>query len=91
MTTSREMIQRLSEAAPEDRAAVLVLPNSAERDVLKQLAQSPRWDGDLNSKFGRDLLVEKEMASRWNGINFLTQYGYVVADVLYKLDKLVKS
>jgi hypothetical protein len=85
------MIDKLYEAQFEDRAAILVLPNAHERDVIKQLAQSPRWDGDLNSKYGRDELIAKGMAAQWNGLNFLTQYGYAVVDSLWSMYTVVKS
>ncbi len=80
----------LYEAQPQDRAAIIAIRDSSARDVLRQLAAGWRWDGDLNSKQGRDLLVHLGYAARWQGINFLTPDGYAVADVLYGLSTLIK-
>jgi hypothetical protein len=90
MNTS-PLVEKLYNAEPEARAAIVAIPDASARTVLKQLAQKPLWDGDLSSKHGRDVLVELGYASRWNGVNFLTQDGFAVLDSLWGLKGYVKE
>ncbi|MBX3580085.1 MAG: hypothetical protein KF723_23015 [Rhizobiaceae bacterium] len=51
-------------------------PWASESEVLMQLfVDGPTWDGDLISKDERSELVDAGMAWRWNGWNFLTEFG----------------
>ena len=45
----------------------------------------PIWDGNLNSKSARDVLVDLGLIARHDGFQFLTAKGI---DVLIKLGKL---
>ena len=85
------LAERLENTEPANRAAVVAFPDAAERDVLRQLAVKQRWDGNLNSKSGRDSLVEKGLVARWNGYNFLTRDGFAVVDALWGLHKFVEG
>ena len=56
------------------------LLSSMAIEVLGQLfVQGPVWDGNLVSKTGRDILVERGLASREEGWNFLTNAGVRLA------------
>ena len=45
-------------------------------EVLMQLfLDGPTWDGNLISKSDRDKLIQTGMARKWDGWNFLTEYG----------------
>jgi hypothetical protein len=85
------LIEKLYNAEPQARPSIVAIPDAGARDVIRQLATKPLWDGDLNSKHGRDVLVEMGYAARWNGVNFLTQTGYAVVDSLWSLQGLVKE
>lgn len=61
---------------------------SATRDTLRCLfLKGPTWDGDLPSKTGRDALVERGMAERWNGWQWLTLSGVRFAVEVMMLDR----
>jgi len=64
-----------------EQLALLPALTPAQLECLEQLV-TPVWDGNLISKRGRDELVEMGLVSRWNGLNFTTQDGYVVLDAL---------
>jgi hypothetical protein len=87
----RTLAARLYDAAPEDRAAIIAIENSAERDVLRQLAKGIVWDGNLCSKQGRSDLCRRGWAFSVNGYNFITEDGAAVADTLWGLHKLIPS
>lgn len=59
------------------------LPNltATQLEALEQLV-TPAWDGNLISKQARSELCDMRLASRWNGLNFLTQDGYCVLSEL---------
>lgn len=85
------LVEDLFKYEKVDRAAVLAFPDSAQRDVLRQLAAKSRWDGNINSKSGRDVLVAKGLVARYQGYNFLTQDGYAVVDVLWGLSNFIET
>jgi hypothetical protein len=47
------------------------------KDVLLQLRQV-RWDGFINSKHGRDTLIDKGLATRYEGFTMLTVKGLIL-------------
>jgi hypothetical protein len=50
--------------------------NGRERDVLLCLfLHGPTWDGNVPSKTGRDELVERGLAKRYKGWQYLTDQG----------------
>jgi hypothetical protein len=52
-------------------------PVSAEREVIRALFfHGPLFDGDIPSKSGRDVLVERKLVRRQNGWNALTDRGF---------------
>jgi hypothetical protein len=85
------LIEKLYAAEPEQRVAIIAIHSADARDVIRQLAARPRWDGDLNSKYGRDQLVDLGWAARWNGVNFLTATGFAVVDAIWGLQGIVKE
>ena len=85
------LADELSRYEREDRPAVVAFMDSAERDVLRQLAAKPRWDGYVSSKTARDSLCRKGLACRWNGYNFLTRDGFAVVDALWGLRKFIET
>ena len=40
------LIEKLYNAEPEARPAIIAIPDAAARDVIRQLATKPLWDGD---------------------------------------------
>ena len=91
MCEQKSLAEKLYEAEPEFRAAIIAFPDAGERDVLRQLAAIHRWDGNISSKGARDSLVSKGLVARWNGYNFLTRDGYAVVDALWGLRKFIKD
>lgn len=89
--SNSSLIEKLAAAEPEQRVAIIAIHSADARDVIRQLAEKPRWDGELNSKHGRDQLVDLGWAARWNGVNFLTLTGYAVVDAVYGLQRIVKE
>ena len=65
------------------------LLDGAEMEVLLQLRQI-RWDGDVASKTGRDSLVRRGLAVRYNGYQVVTQEGMAVLEVLGRLAEMEK-
>ena len=54
--------------------------SSGAIDVLGQLfIAGPVWDGNLISKQGRSELVDKGLAERWEGWQWLTKEGIILA------------
>ncbi len=82
----------LYEMDHSERMMHIPILNAAEREVLHQLMIKPRWDGYVASKSARDSLCHMGLASYWNGMNFLTQSGWAVADALWRseLEKVHK-
>ena len=64
-----------------ERIAMLPHLSGTQIDQLKQLV-SPTYDGNVISKSARSELVDKGLAARWNGLNFITQAGVCVLDTL---------
>ena len=54
------LIEKLYNAEPEARPAIIAIPDAAARDVIRQLATKPLWDGDLNSKKQDDKPDDRE-------------------------------
>lgn len=52
-----------------------------ELEVLRQCRRTV-WDGNVVSKYARDRLVKKGLATRWNGWQVITQEGMAVLDTL---------
>lgn len=52
---------------------------AAEVETLRALTHAAVFDGDLPSKAARDSLVEKGLAYKWEGWNFLTAAGVTMA------------
>ena len=51
-----------------------------KNEVLMQLfVFGPTWDGNLISKIDRDKLMTADLATRWEGWNFLTKEGVKAA------------
>jgi hypothetical protein len=65
----------------EEKAALLPQLTPAQLEALEQLV-TPVWDGYLISKQARSELCDMRLASRYDGLNFLTQDGYCVLSVL---------
>lgn len=63
--------------------------SGAEKDTLLQLTKVT-WDGNLASKTGRDDLVEKGMATRFNGYQVITAKGMSVLGHLGKLEEFTR-
>jgi hypothetical protein len=66
------------------RLAKLPSLSPTQLDCLEQMV-TPVWDGNLISKQTRNELCDMRLASRCQGLNFLTQDGYFV---LYELGHL---
>ena len=79
----RTLLTMLIDALPENRAAIVAIPDSAQRDTLRQLAKGPVWDGNLCSKGGRSDLCKRGWVFTYQGWNFLSQEGYAVVDALW--------
>jgi hypothetical protein len=60
-----------------ERMNQLPVLTSTQLEALEQLI-TPVWDGNLISKQARSELCDMRLASRWDGLNFLTQDGYCV-------------
>jgi len=88
---TRTLAEKLYEAEPENRAAIVAFPDAGERDVLRQLAATPRWDGNISSKAARGTLQDKGLVERWNGYNFLTKDGFAAVDAIWGLRKFIKD
>jgi len=73
----------------QDRGERLALIPELDGNELEQLQQlfHPRWDGNVISKYGRDSLVNKGLAERWNGWNFITNLGMAVLELRGVLDE----
>ena len=54
------LIEKLYNAEREARPAIIAIPDAAARDVIRQLATKPLWDGDLNSKKQDDKPDDRE-------------------------------
>lgn len=72
------------ERTEADRIAMLPALTRVQLDALHQLV-TPVWDGNLISKSARSDLIRMGLASSWNGLNFATQDGYCVLDMLRML------
>lgn len=59
-------------------AEVLLSLSGCALSVIRQLAKATLWDGDVNSKRGRDELVDKGLAWHVHGYQGLTADGCVV-------------
>ena len=91
MDKKDSLSEKLYHAEPHNRAAIVAFPDAWERDVLRQLASAPRWDGNICSKAARGTLVDKGLVARWNGYNFLTQDGYAAVDAVWGLHRFIKE
>lgn len=60
-----------------DRMNQLPLLTAVQIEALQQMV-TPVWDGNLISKQAREDICNMRLASRWDGLNFLTQDGYCV-------------
>lgn len=60
-------------------------------DVLHQLAKLPKADGYVASKVGRDELVQKGLAFRVNGYNFISLEGARLFDAIHGLHRVIPS
>ena len=85
------LAEKLDQVESKNRAAIVAFPDAGERDVLRQLARMPRWDGFVSSKGARDSLVMKGLAARWNGYNFLTRDGFAAVDALWGLSNFIET
>lgn len=63
--------------------------SGAEKDVIIQL-KKVTWDGNLSSKTGRDGLVKRGFAMRYNGYQSLTYSGLQFLCNLGKLEDLTR-
>ena len=70
-----------TDATDADRVSMLPTLSPTELDQLKQLI-TPTYDGNVISKAARTRLVDKCLVARWNGLNFITQAGVCVLDIL---------
>ena len=77
-----ELLTRLK-ACSDRNERLMLIPTLTpiQLEVLAQMTHAV-WDGYVISKQARGELVEKGLVSRWNGWNFITQYGMVVLDTL---------
>lgn len=76
-------------AMPDIRASIFGLSGAA-REVMRCLfIHGPTWDGNIPSKSGRDDLVERGLAERWNGWQWLTRDGvdFAVTVMLFGEEK----
>jgi hypothetical protein len=89
--STHTLLSKLIGARPENRAAIVAIPDSGQRDVLHQLAKGPVWDGNLCSKSGRSDLCHRGWAFAYNGWNFISNEGIAVADALWGIDTFLKS
>ena len=87
----KSLAERLYDTDIADRPALVAIQDSAERDVLRQLAKGPVWDGNLCSKYGRSALRARGWAFTCNGFNFITRDGAAVVDALWTLEKFIPS
>lgn len=57
--------------------------SSGAKDVMMQLfVAGPTWDGNVVSKFGRDELIDNNIAFRTNGFASLTLMGVHMASIV---------
>lgn len=68
----------------EEKMAMLPALSPVQLECLEQLI-SPVWDGNLISKATRSELVDMKLVSRYAGLNFCTQDGYAVLEILGQL------
>jgi hypothetical protein len=61
----------------KDRRKIKEKRITGSLEVLLQMALGPIWDGDICSKAHRTHVVERGLATRYNGYNFLTRKGVV--------------
>lgn len=87
----RTLLTTLIDAPPENRAAIVAIPDSAQRDVLRQLAKGPVWDGNLCSKSGRSELCRRGWAFSHQGWNFISNEGIAVVDALWGIDTFLRA
>jgi hypothetical protein len=59
------------------------------KDVLNQLVKVT-WDGNISSKVGRDELINKGLATRFEGFTVLSDSGLRVLQILGKLERLTQ-
>lgn len=64
--------------------------SGAEMDVLLQL-RSVRWDGFIASKVGRDKLLDKGLATRYDGYTTLTVNGLILLAQAGRLESLTSG
>lgn len=64
--------------------------DGAEKDVLMQL-RSIRWDGYVSSKTGRDSLVTKGLATRYDGYTAITAHGLILLAQCGRLESLTRG
>lgn len=79
---SADLAACLYDADPNIRLNMLPVISCSDLEQLEQLGKGPVWDGYIISKKSRSLLCELGLASRWNGMNFITQGGMAVLDTL---------
>lgn len=79
---SADLAAKLYEADANDRLTMLPHLTPAQLEQLEILGKGPVWDGYLISKAARTDLHMMGLASRWNGMNFITQAGMAILDTL---------
>jgi len=89
--TVSTLADRLCDVEPQYRAGIVAIPDSAQRDVLRQLAKGPVWDGNLCSKSGRSELCRRGWAFAFQGWNFISLDGIAVVDALRGIGKFLKD
>jgi hypothetical protein len=84
-------VNRLLDVEPQYRAGIVAIPDSGERDVLRQLAKGPVWDGNLCSKSGRSELCRRGWAFSFQGWNFISLDGVAVVDALWGIKNFLTA
>lgn len=76
---------KLQQLDRDGRLAKIPLLSPIELEVLRQLRMTT-WDGNLVSKTGRDSLVRRGLAIRFNGWQVVSAMGLTILETLGMLD-----
>lgn len=79
---SADLSAKLYEAESGERLSMIPILSGPQLEQLEHFGKGPVWDGYLISKAARTDLHMMGLASRWNGMNFITQAGMAILDTL---------
>jgi len=65
--------------------------SGAEKDVLLQFRSGIKWDGFINSKSGRDSLIDAGLVMRYEGYSTISNHGLILLEAIGKLECLTQG